>query len=296
MNDFEFMLEDRIAKIRAINEQYNLLDNSYIAFSGGKDSVIVSHLIDLALPNNKIPRVFANTGIEYNLMVKYVKDLSQSDDRIIILNQKRNIKKTLEKHGYPFKSKEHSDKVEQFNKGNMPPYLKNYLDYNAKKGFKCPKMLLYQFNERGKYNYSKKCCQKLKKDLTKDWQKENNKTMVITGLRKEEGGSRRNISCITTNNTHFNPISVVNSDWENEYLKRFNIKLCDLYYEPYNFKRTGCKGCPFNRFIQKDLDILYELLPNEYKQCLHLWKPVYDEYIRIGYRLKRYPHEEGGDK
>ena len=35
---------------------------------------------------------------------------------------------------------------------------------------------------------------------------------------------------------------------------------------------------------------------NEYKQCLHLWKPVYDEYIRIGYRLKKYPHEEGGEK
>ncbi len=32
----EFLLSDRIAKIRAINEQYNLLDNAYISFSGGK--------------------------------------------------------------------------------------------------------------------------------------------------------------------------------------------------------------------------------------------------------------------
>ena len=36
-----------------------------------------------------------------------------------------------------------------------------------------------------------------------------------------------------------------------------------------------------------------KLLPNEYKQCLHLWKPVYDEYIRIGYRMNCYPHERG---
>jgi len=34
-------------------------------------------------------------------------------------------------------------------------------------------------------------------------------------------------------------------------------------------------------------------MPNEYKQIIHLWKPVYDEYIRIGYRLKYYPHERG---
>lgn len=30
-----------------------------------------------------------------------------------------------------------------------------------------------------------------------------------------------------------------------------------------------------------------ELLPNEYKQCWYLWQPVYDEYIRIGFRLPK---------
>ena len=73
MTENEFILEDRIAKIQSINEQYDLEHNSYLSFSGGKDSVILSYLIDLALPNNHIPRIYANTGIEYNLMVKYVK-------------------------------------------------------------------------------------------------------------------------------------------------------------------------------------------------------------------------------
>lgn len=27
--------------------------------------------------------------------------------------------------------------------------------------------------------------------------------------------------------------------------------------------------------------------PEEYKQCELIWKPVYDEYRRIGYRLKK---------
>ena len=63
--DNELLLQDRIAKIQAINEQYDLLNNAYIGFSGGKDSTILHYLIDMALPGNNIPRVFINTGIEY---------------------------------------------------------------------------------------------------------------------------------------------------------------------------------------------------------------------------------------
>ena len=70
--DYEFMLVDRIAKIQAIDNEYNLRDNAYISFSGGKDSCVLSKLIDLALPDNKIPRIYVNTGIEYNDMVKFV--------------------------------------------------------------------------------------------------------------------------------------------------------------------------------------------------------------------------------
>ena len=294
--DYEFILNDRIAKLQSINEKYDLLNNSYIAFSGGKDSVVLHYLIDIIFPNNKIPRVFANTGIEYSLMVKFVKEMKLSDDRIIILNQTRNIPQTLREYGFPFKSKEHSLRVEQFNKGHFPNYIKRYIDYNETKCFKCPKILLYQFEEIGKYNYSNKCCYKLKKDLSYKWQIENKYKIVITGMRQEEGGNRANISCISDKGSKINPLAVISDEWENEFIKHNNIQLCDLYYPPYNFKRTGCKGCPFNRYIQNDLETLFKFLPNEYKQCLHLWKPVYDEYIRIGYRLKEYPHLKRGDR
>lgn len=53
--EYQFILFDRVAKIKAINEQYDLEHNAYIAFSGGKDSTVLHYLIDLALPNNNIP-------------------------------------------------------------------------------------------------------------------------------------------------------------------------------------------------------------------------------------------------
>ena len=117
MTENEFMLQDRISKIKSINEQYDLENNAYISFSGGKDSTILHYLLDLALPGNKIPRLFLNTGIEYIYIFNFVKELAKKDDRIKILNAGKNIKETLKKVGYPFKSKEHSQKVYEYRKG-----------------------------------------------------------------------------------------------------------------------------------------------------------------------------------
>lgn len=290
--EFEFILFDRIEKIKSINEQYNLEDNSYIAFSGGKDSRILHQLVDLALPNNHIPRVFSNTGIEYQLMVKYVKNLALNDDRIIILAQTKNIRRTLEEYGYPFKSKEHSEKLSIYQSKVFKS--KTVYKYLKVKDFGCPSILKYQFNPNFKLKISKKCCLKLKKELSDRWAKDNNRKIKLTGIRKEEGGQRATRGSCTifkeNNLKSFNPLFVIDNEFEEEFIKRYNIRLCDLYYPPYNFKRTGCKGCPFNLNLQEDLIKLNQLLPNEYKQCINLWKPVYDEYIRIGYRLKEYPH------
>lgn len=85
----------------------------------------------------------------------------------------------------------------------------------------------------------------------------------------------------------FHPLSVITEDWEDWFIKEYEIQLCKLYYPPYNFVRTGCKGCPFNIELQHDLDTMEKFFPKERKQCELIWKPVYDEYRRIGYRLRR---------
>lgn len=72
MTENEFLLADRIQKIQSMNQLYDLEHNAYISYSGGKDSTVLSHLIDEALPNNKIPRVYLNTGIEYLMIVSFV--------------------------------------------------------------------------------------------------------------------------------------------------------------------------------------------------------------------------------
>ena len=67
----EFLLMDRLQKIRQVVGKYGE-ENFSLSFSGGKDSTVLSALIDMALPGNKIPRVYANTGIEYKMILDFV--------------------------------------------------------------------------------------------------------------------------------------------------------------------------------------------------------------------------------
>lgn len=157
--DFELTLFDRIEVIKKVNEQYDLENNAYISFSDGKDSVVLHHLIDLAIPNNNIPRVYINTGIEYLDIVNFVKSMSEIDNRIIIINSGVNIKQMLEKYGYPFKSKEHSHKISVYQNNkelcnkiiddiNKNPALLNDIAYlkNLPKG--ASTMINYRFGIR----------------------------------------------------------------------------------------------------------------------------------------------------
>lgn len=292
MTENEFLLADRIQKIKSMNELYDLENNAYISFSGGKDSTVLSYLIDEALPNNKIPRVFINTGIEYKKIVNFVEREREKDCRIIIIEPSQNIKETLEKYGYPFKSKEHCERLQEYRNGNRGAYLLKYFNI-IEGGYRpCPQKLMYQLEPSFNLNISKECCNRLKKIPLHKFEKQNNRTIAITGMLREEGGQRRNIPCITTDSKSGNikkihPLSVVSKDFEEWYIKQRNIKLCELYYPPYNFERTGCKGCPYSLHLQEQLDLMSVLLPAEKKQCEIIWKPVYEEYRRIGYRLRK---------
>lgn len=193
MTENEFLLQDRIAKIKSINEQYNLLENSYISFSGGKDSTVLSYLIDESLPGNNIPRVYSDTRIELNSVRNFVFGLKEKDDRIKIVNPEGNIREILEEYGYPFKSKKHSKVVKQYQiNGLENKYTRVYLGLeNTKKGVPCyrgcPEKLKFQFNPQYTLKISDMCCIKLKEEPLRKYQIENNKPISIIGIRREEG-------------------------------------------------------------------------------------------------------------
>ena len=303
--DYELTLFDRLNTIRSVIAKYGE-ENFYISFSGGKDSTVLHYLLDKAIPNNTIPRVFIDTGIEYLAIRKFVLEMAENDKRFVIVKPSQPIKQMLETFGYPFKSKQHSHNVAVYQHSHtigkaLNVYINGALTSNGKQSlFHCPKILKYQFTEEFKLKCSDLCCMKLKKQPAKKWEKENNKTMVLTGMRKEEGGNRLQLTCIITdkngNLKKFHPLAVVSNEWEEWFIQTNNIQLCELYYPPFNFQRTGCVGCPFTLKLQEQLDTIKQHLPMEYKRCEIIWKPVYDEYRRIGYRLRKESSIDGKEE
>lgn len=238
--DNEFLLQDRIQKIQQIIKKYGE-DNFYIAFSGGKDSTVLSALIDMAMPRNRIPRVYSNTGIELEMVKNFVFEMAKSDDRLVILKPSTPIKQTLETKGYPFKSKVFSKYVERFRKlGNT----KSILVYTGKHPEKkwhpknsCPISLLYLFEEGNeRFPISAKCCDELKKKPMHEYEKRSGKSIAIIGIMRAEGGGRQNANCLSFGDKDelkaFQPMSVVTKEWEEWFIKEYNIKICDIYYPP----------------------------------------------------------------
>lgn len=288
MTENEFILFDRLNVIKDTIDKYGE-DKFYLSFSGGKDSTVVHHLIDMAIPNNKIPRVFSNTGIEHNAIVEFVREIA--DERFEIIFPKQNIKAMLERVGYPFKSKEHSCMVGLWQRGGRSKTVIKYMTADKRETkYACPQILKYQFTDECKLKISELCCMELKKKPFKEYQKKSGRSIAITGMMREEGGQREHIECIITKNNKvvkFHPLSKVTHEWEKWFIENYNIKLCKLYYEPFNFERTGCKGCPFSLSLSQQLEVMERYMPNERKQVEMIWKPVYDEYRRIGYRLEK---------
>ena len=289
----EFILQDRLQKIRQIINQYGE-DNFYISFSGGKDSTVLSALVDMAIPENTIPRVFADTGIELKMIKDFVLEIQKTDGRIVVIKPSVSIKRNLEENGYPFKSKHHAHYLERFSRIGMCDSIKHYLGENVKgvtwgERSTCPKKLKYQFDKHYELKISDKCCVNLKEKPLGLWGKENGKPYTILGVMRSEGGRRERSTCLSFKGGKlmaFQPMVSLTEEWEEWFIKEFDIQICDIYKPPYNFTRTGCKGCPFALKLQNELDMLEKFFPAERKQCEIIWKPVYEEYRRLGYRLK----------
>lgn len=300
MTENEFILSDRLQKIKQIINQYGE-ENFYISFSGGKDSTVLSYLVDLALPLNNIPRVYADTGIELNMIRDFVyKQAKYADWRIEIIKPSTPIIPMLEAEGYPFKSKQHSKWVDMYQRNGRTQSIDNYTASNEKNKNlyrPCPQKLRYQFKKDFSIRISDKCCKRMKEDPLDNWKKSNGKKYGIAGLMIEEGGRRTKAKCLAFQSNKlkaFHPLLPITKSWEEWFIEKYDVEICDIYKPPYNFPRTGCKGCPFALYLQKELDTLQKYFPAERKQCEIIWKPVYDEYRRIGYRLKdKYDIEKG---
>lgn len=80
-------------------------DGVYVSFSGGKDSTVLLDIVRKLYPG--VLAVFVDTGLEY----PEIRDFVKTFDNVEWLKPKKTFRQVIEEYGYPFISKDVSEKV-----------------------------------------------------------------------------------------------------------------------------------------------------------------------------------------
>jgi 3'-phosphoadenosine 5'-phosphosulfate sulfotransferase (PAPS reductase)/FAD synthetase len=305
-----------ITQTRIIEWYNHYKGQVYVSFSGGKDSTVLLDIARKCFPD--IEAVFVNTGLEFPEIQSFVRKF----DNVTILRPKMRFDEVIKKYGYPLISKEVGETVSQ---------AKKSLETNSKKyTYRLKKLNGELLNKEGQpsqfnmtkykpllyadFNTSNKCCDIMKKQPAKKFEKETDKK-PITAQMAEESMLRQSMwlrrGCNAFDGKR--PISNPMSFWTEQdvlwYIKKYNLPIATVYgdivedgnkLKTTGCSRTGCIFCGFGCHLEKHpsrFELLKETHPKQYDYCLNggeyvcgVWKPnkqglgmkhVFDELNKI---------------
>ncbi len=237
----------------------------YMSFSGGKDSTVLMHIIKSM--GIKIPFVFSNTGLEMPEIVDFVR----KQEGVIEIKPKKNFKEVWDLVGMPIGSKKVARQIRTLKAGptgNGDTY-KLYDEGITSEGHSAPSWKIpakWRKLVNSEFNFSEQCCDYLKKEPIKTFEKENSLVgRGITAVMASEGGYRSALTQCNTyegNSAKSHPMLFWTDDDVWEYIKTRNVEICSVYYDrevEFNGekitiageKRTGCMFCGFGAHLEQ---------------------------------------------
>ena len=185
-------LELKVAKTKLrIREWVNQfgVEGVYVAFSGGKDSTVLLHIVRQLYP--EVEAVFVNTGLEYPEIQRFVKTF----DNVTILRPKMRFDEVIKTYGYPVISKDvaqsiHDVRTQADIRGISVTKTKMYDRYFNPESDYAKK---YPSFSRAKWDalfdmpfkMSHKCCDVMKKAPTKQHEKLTGKKPMLATMASE---------------------------------------------------------------------------------------------------------------
>ncbi len=233
------LAQETIKKIYNTYREYKKkIDVFYVAFSGGKDSVVVLDLVQRALPHNDFLVLFGDTGMEFSDTYKTAK----------------NVKQKCESSGIAFHvSKSDYNPLDTWKKFGPPSTVTRWCCSVHKT---VPQILAL----RSLLN---------KLDFT---------GMAFVGVRADESVSRSRYDYVSYEEKHKGQYSCnAILDWSSAeiflYIMEYNLEFNEAYKK--GNRRAGCLVCPraaerndfMNHFCyREDAEKFVEIIRNEYKR------------------------------
>lgn len=287
----EIKLRMSEARIRDWVSEYGV-DGVYVSFSGGKDSTVLLDIVRSLYP--EIPAVFIDTGLEYPEIRSFVKTF----DNVIWLKPKMNFRQVIEKYGYPFISKEVSQRIYEVkackDRGGNYKELSQYkrLKDPQYKNFRCQK---YSFFLEAPFKITHKCCNVMKKAPLHTFSKQT-KRVAITGQMANESKLRlqkwlqNGCNAYEGNNPISNPLSFWTDQDILKYINDRGLTIASVYgdivpvdkqlnifdeckYKTTGCNRTGCMFCGFGCHLDKESRFvrMKETHPKQYEYIMRDW-------------------------